>query len=390
MRLLVDNARVYNTEQRRCIPGSMLCADGKIIEVNFGPEDKFRRENADYVINAGGECLIPGLVDVHTHGRAGNDFNFADKAAMKEMAHSYAVSGTTSLFPTLASAPFSELCRAAELIRSLRADTDGAEFIGIHLEGRYLSPEKRGAHDAGLLAKPDADELNRFLSFAGIPLHVSAALELDAEGRFAAAAKSAGVTLGLAHTAATYSQALEAYRMWNVSFTHLYNAMPPLHHRDGGAVLAAFESGAYAELICDGFHICPEMIKFTLGNTGLERVVLITDSMAAAGAPDGEYMIAGNPAVVRNGIARTPDGALAGSTLSLDKAVENFSRFCDISLADALVCATANPAAEVGLDGTVGCLASGARADFVICRMDEGQKSLGIRRVFVAGKEITA
>lgn len=390
MRTLVDHGYVFDTKKRAFLPRRLLISDGVIRKVleqtDFAPE-------TDAVIDAGEACVFPGFVDVHTHGRAGEDFNFADAAAMKNMARSYAAIGTTSLFPTLASAPFDALCASARTIRSLRGSTGGAEFLGVHLEGRYLNPAKRGAHDPSLIVPPDAEELRRFMNCSGIPLHVSAALELDRDRSFAAAARASGATLGLGHTAASYSEAMEVFRMWGVSFTHLYNAMPSLHHRDGGPVLAAFEAGAYAELICDGLHISPAVVSFTYRNVGRERLVLITDSMAAAGAPDGDYMIAGSPALVRGGIARTPEGALAGSTLDLYRAVENLASFCGIPLTDALLCATVNPAAEVGLSGSVGELIPGARADFIISEPDFERKKLGIggncpARIFVGGKEI--
>lgn len=388
MRTLVEHAYIFDAEHRICLPRRMLIADGTI-EALYEATDL--APACDAVIDAHDACVLPGLVDVHTHGRAGEDFNFADAGAMRRMAASYADVGTTSLFPTLASAPFGELCASAGLISSLRGTTGGAEFLGVHLEGRYLNPAKRGAHDASLIVPPDADEVRIFASYAGTPLHVSAALELDPTGAFAQAAADAGATLGLGHTAATYSEAMEVFRMRGVSFTHLYNAMPPLHHRDGGPVLAAFDSHGYAELICDGLHIDPSVVAFTYRNVGRDRLVLITDSMAAAGAPDGDYMIAGSPALVRGGIARTPEGALAGSTLDLYRAVENLAAFCAIPLTDALICATVNPAAEVGLEGKVGTLTRGARADFLITEPDFENGKLGMEngaRVFVGGKEI--
>ena len=389
MRILVDNAYIFDNKKRVCLPGRMLIRDGKvgvlISQTDIAPE-------ADAVIDARGACVLPGLVDVHTHGRAGEDFNFADRDAMKKMARSYAKIGTTSLFPTLASAPFDELCNSAKMLTEVRRKTEGAAFLGIHLEGRYLNPAKRGAHDPSLIVPPDAAELERFITCYGLPLHISAALELDRDHKFAEAAKTAGATLGLGHTCAAYAEAMEAFRMYGVSFTHLYNAMPPLHHRDGGPVLAAFDAHAYAELICDGLHIDPSVVAFTYRNVGRDRLVLITDSMAAAGAPDGDYVIAGSPALVRGGIARTPEGALAGSTLDLYRAVENLAAFCNIPLCDALVCATSNPAAEVGLSDVVGTLKPGARADFIITEPDFEAKNLGIGeegcRVFVGGEEI--
>ena len=164
--------------------------------------------------------------------------------------------------------------------------------------------------------------------------------------------------------------------------------MPQIHHREGGAVAAALMSGGYCELICDGMHVAPHMVDLTLRNVGIDRLVLVSDSMAAAGAPDGEYTIAGTPAVVRDGIARTPEGALAGSTLDLRSAVENLARFGNIPIASAVIAATENPAAEVGLEGEVGRIAPGARADFLLCRVDEAEKKIDISRVFVGGTEV--
>lgn len=382
MRALFKNAAIYCADDRTLRNGSLLVCDGRV-------EAVFPRVevHADLVIDAHGACLLPGLVDAHTHGRTGADFNTANIDDMRKMARSYARSGVTSLFPTLASADFDSLLRSCRYINSLKEDSGGAAFLGVHLEGRYLNPEKRGAHAPHLLAKPNAKELLDLLSASGLPMHVSAALELD-DGSFADTAVAHGITLGLAHTAADYATAMAAQKRWGVSFTHLYNAMPPLHHRNGGAVLAAFDSKGYAELICDGLHVSPEMVAMTYRNIGLERLVLITDSMAAAGFPDGDYNIAGSPAIVRDGIARTQDGALAGSTLSLVLAVENLARFCNISISDALVCATLNPAAELGVSDQVGELKRGARADILLASIDESAKKLRVDRVFVGGKEV--
>lgn len=396
MRILIKNALIYNGEARSFFEGSLLIgrtdsrsrAEGRIIEVLPQSRHSFAHlPSSDVNIDAGGRHILPGFVDVHTHGRVGEDFNFSDSAGMRRAARSYALAGTTSLFPTLASAPLSELCRSAALVRTLKGEEGGACFLGVHLEGRYLNPKRRGAHNTEYLAPPDPGELDTFIDASGLPAHITAALELDDCG-FAAHARDLGCTLGLGHTDASYAQAMEAWEKYRVSFTHLYNAMPQIHHREGGAAAAALLSGGYCELICDGLHIAPHMIEMTVRAVGLDRIVLISDSMAAAGAPDGDYTIAGTPARVRDGIARTPEGALAGSTLDMRHAVENLARFVNIPIVDAVIAATRNPASEVGVAGDVGVIAPGARADLLLCRVDESEKKIDIFRVFVGGNEI--
>ncbi len=366
----IKNAMIFRSS--RCVfsMGDLLVEDGKIVAVS---EDKTLPAatvaEAQEVVDAQGRMLIPGLVDVHTHGRAGGDFTTADEAMMTVMAESYLASGVTTVLPTLASAPLEDMAesiarigRVADLAPAHRS----ARFAGVHLEGRYLNPAKRGAHAPHLLSAPNGEELTGLLSGVKGVKHVSAALELEGGEAFLAAAKDMGATVGLGHTSATYGQATELFAKGVVSLTHLYNAMPPLHHRDGGAVCAGFLSPEiYCELICDGFHIAPEMVKLAYTLKG-DHLVLITDSMEATGCADGEYTIAGMPVTVKDGKARTHDGAIAGSTLSMWEAVRNLRDFAGISLGKAVYAATLAPAAQVGLDGEIGSLDVGKSADMVL------------------------
>ena len=383
MKILFENCKVFDSSNRIFKPRSILVSDGIILDLLRHTD---RRPEIDSVIDCGGRQVIPGLIDIHTHGRAGADFNTADADDMRAMAKSYSEYGVTSVMPTLSTAEFDDLCAQASLVDSLKGDTDGAEFLGVHLEGRYLNPAKSGAHNPELLLLPNASEIEEFAGYSKLPLRISAAFELDGGDAFAEKAKELGATLSLAHTAATYKEAKAIYGKHNVAFSHLYNCMQPIHHRDGGTVLAALESGGFCELICDGHHISPEMVAFTYRMIGMERLVLVSDSIEATTLADGEYRIAELPIYVNNGIARTASGNLAGSTISLVQGVENLAKFANIPIEDALICATLTPARAIGLENKVGKLAVGNRADFIIGSVSG--KHIEIEQVFVGGEEV--
>ncbi|MBE6554175.1 MAG: N-acetylglucosamine-6-phosphate deacetylase [Ruminococcaceae bacterium] len=333
---------------------------------------------ADRVCDLQGKLLLPGLVDVHTHGRAGFDFQDATVDQLNTMKADYARHGVTTVFPTLASASVSDWIEAIARI-------DACGFDGIHLEGRYLNPTKRGAHPAHLLAPLNAEELDTVLQKITSPCHVSAALELDTDGSFSACARRHGATLGLAHTMATATETRTAMERGATSFTHLFNAMPPLHHREGGAVSVALCGGGYGELIADGLHVCPDMIALAYRCLGRDRTVLVTDSMQGTGCPDGEYSIAGQPVILKNGRAMTLDGVLAGSTLNLWEGVQNLMRFANVPLGEAVLCATRNPAEMVGISNRVGMIEQGKRADLLIVDPRDNQ----IETVIFHGKPLT-
>ena len=368
----IRNARIYHTVSRSFSVGSVLVENGRITALFT---EDITPPAGIPVYDAEGRRVIPGLVDVHTHGRAGGDFGTADSALMTVMAKSYLDSGVTTVMPTLASAPLSELETSIDRINTLRAEAAASEGVlphiaGTHLEGRYLNVKRRGAHAADLLVKPDPAEVEGLLCRMEGARHVSAALELD-DGDFLRRALELGATLSLGHTDADFETASALFSKGVTALTHTFNAMPPLHHRDGGAVAAGLLSDtAYCELICDGFHIAPHMVKLAYRLAG-RRLTLITDSMEATGCPDGEYSIAGNPVTVKDGKARTHDGAIAGSTLSMWEAVQNLCSFAGATLEDAVYAATMAPAREAGLDTLVGSIEVNKRADLLILE-DEG------------------
>ena len=365
---LIRNARVYNSVTRAFFDGSILVENGRIAAVSR--EDMSTPAGVP-AYDAEGRMVIPGMVDVHTHGRAGGDFTTADPALLVKMAEAYLDSGVTTVLPTLASAPLRDMEEAIDRINALRAEAAASagklsNVAGVHLEGRYLNVKRRGAHAADLLVAPNADEMAVLMTRVEGAKHISAALELDVNGDFLKRALALGATLSVGHTDASYETAEALIQQGVTALTHTFNAMPPLHHRDGGAVAAGLLSDkAYCELICDGFHIAPHMVKLAYRLAG-QRLTLITDSMEATGCADGEYSIAGNPVTVKDGKARTHDGAIAGSTLTMWEAVQNLCEFAGASLEDAVYAATMAPAREIGLESEIGSIEVGKRADLLV------------------------
>lgn len=391
-RTLLTHAMLLDTERGCFTQGEMLMENGTILAL--GEPDTLPRQDVS-LLDADGAMVTPGLIDIHTHGRAGGDFVTADVPTLLRMSRSYLRAGVTTVMPTLASAPLADFALAASRIHAAAQITDGARLLGLHLEGRYLHPDKRGAHAPELLAVLNADELKCLLDQLQAPyrtdaedicpMRLTAAWELDADGQFLATAKSLGIVPSLGHTNATWAQASCLIEQGVHSFTHLFNAMPPLHHRDGGAVAACLDSDlAYGELICDGFHISPPMIRLAYRLLGPSRTVLISDSMEGTGCPDGNYAIAGMSVVLKDGKAYTVDGAIAGSTLDLLDGVRNLIQYAHIPAAKALLCATVNPARAAGIDHLVGMLKPGYPADFLLLR----HESLALEGVFIGGVRV--
>lgn len=361
-RVAFINGNIFNSDTESFYKANVICEDSFIVDITSEmPRDA-------EIIDISGKYLIPGLVDVHTHGIAGVDFNFASEEQVAAMCKEYAKRGTTSIMATLASYPMPKLINSIFAINANRLNSgkNGANILGIHLEGRYLNPEKKGAHNETLLAKPSLTELDDFANYMmPAPLHFSLAPELEGAEQFIKKAKSYGATIGIAHTSATYEQACDAISWGATAFTHTFNAMTPIHHRMPGATTCALTTNcAYAEIICDGQHLHPAIVKLAYRAKPKDKMVLITDSIAAAGSADGEYEVGGTKVIVKNGLAINENGVIAGSTLTLFEGVKNLMKFCKIPLAQALRYATVNPSKMVNADA-VGKIEKHYRADFI-------------------------
>lgn len=376
----IKDLYIYSNTKRTFRHADMEIENGRIVAIGdlMGHSEGF-----DY--DGGGAYVVPGLIDVHTHGIGGEDWGYANAEGYKKMLSEYAKHGVTSVMPTISSAPYENMLGAAERINGFVNDDNRASVIGVHMEGRYLNPEKKGAHAPELIALPKADELDSPILKKCKRLHISAAYELDKDGDFAAKAKEIGATLGLAHTMADYYEAKTAESRGVTSYTHLFNAMPPLHHRNGGCIAAAFEGNCFAELICDGIHVSPEMVRLSYRALGRDRLVLVSDSLDATGLPDGEYFSSGLPVTVKDGICRIASGALAGSTITLDSAVRNLMNFCSIPLTEAILAATEAPARQMGVFDDIGSIEVGKRADMLLLKNGE---TLDIQHVMIGGNFI--
>lgn len=324
------------------------------------------------VVDAAGCAVCPGFIDIHIHGAAGADTMDASPDALGAMARFAASRGVTGFLPTVMSSPLPAMLNvcehAAAFIQSQGSSNSGAAVLGINVEGPFLSHGARGAQPAGGLLAPDMAALEALLmAGAGHVKCMSVAPELDGALDVIAALVRAGVTASIAHTEATYGQAVAAARTGASLVTHTFNAMRGLHHREPGIVGAALtDDSLTCEIIADGVHLHPAIVALIVKAKGSARVALITDAMRAAGMGEGRSELGGQAVTVKNGEARLEGGGLAGSILTLDRAFANVRSFAGATLAEAAAMASTTPARVIGLGHRKGRIAPGMDADITI------------------------
>ncbi len=340
-------------------------------------------------LDLGGRLVAPGFIDMHTHG--GYGVTFGDLATLSDDLRRYsawvATHGVVGFLCSVAAPD-----RAA-LLATVRAYADGldaggfpgAEPLGLHLEGPSLNPEQKGAFNPAWLRAPAVDEVDALLDAGrGWVRQMTLAPELPGAFAVAARLRARGVVAALGHSAADYATAAAALRGDFAHVTHTFNAQRGFHHREPGVVGAILTStGVTAELIADGIHVHPGAMALLLRCLGPERIVLVSDAMAATGLGDGEYSLAGSLVSVKDGIAHTAGGAIAGSTATLDQCVRNAHRLLGLPLVDALRMATRNPARVTGVESDWGSLEAGKLASFVA--LDE---ELTVQATWVSGKNV--
>lgn len=319
-----------------------------------------------------GALLSPAMFDIHVHGAAGHDVMEGTAAGVGAVSGYLATRGVGAFLPTTVTAPLDETLHALDGIATLiehcetSAPLPGARPLGIHLEGPFLSHAKRGVHPAELLQQPSIALFDRFWQAArGTIRLMTVAPELPGAPELIAHATALGVRVSLGHSNATAAQAGIGIAVGARSATHTYNAMRGLDHREPGLLGAVLDAQQlYAEIICDGIHVDPIAVRLYWKAKGAERAILITDGMSATGMPDGRYLLGGFAVDVANGRCDR-DGVLAGSVLTMDRAVRNFAGYTDAPLHTVTQLATRNPAALAGFAERVGSIAVGRRADVV-------------------------
>ena len=348
----------------------LVVEDGRVIEL-FSLSGTTSNHNFP-LVDFGDATLTPGFLDIHIHGGAGLDVMLAAPSELPRLGKFLATHGVTGYFPTTVAAPLDATCKALdqlanaiEAAESGSSDSAEARPLGIHLEGPFLSHKRRGVHPPENLVDPTIAIFDRLWQAArGHVKMLTIAPEIPGAMEVIPEAAKRGVCVSIGHSDAEMPIAKAAVAAGARHATHTFNAMRPLDHREPGIIGEVLSDDSItADLIADGIHVDPAVVKVFLEAKGTERAVLITDAMSATGMPDGRYKLGPIEVDVRDGKC-TANGSLAGSVLTMDRAVRNVTKFSNWALRDAVRAATFNPANAVGLSGNYGVLAAGARADF--------------------------
>jgi N-acetylglucosamine-6-phosphate deacetylase len=376
------------------IKNGVIVIDGHRI-TKVGAREDIKLPAGATTIDNQDRIVVPGFIDMHIHGAAGHDLMEATPEALASVATYLARHGTTSYLATTVTASLDRTLHAAralgEIIRASQSSHGaadkfaGAHPVGIHFEGPFINPKKRGAHPVSQIQKPSADTLARILDAAGSAARVlTLAPELEGALAVLEYARSRGLRVALGHTNATAEEAERAIAAGATYAVHLYNAMRPFMHRDPGVIGAVLtDDRVSAELICDGVHVEAMSIRLLVMAKGLERVILASDSSSGAGMPDGNYRLGNFTVHVAGGVCRTVEGNLAGSTITLDAAVRNLANFTGLSYQACLHCATLNPARILGMEKQKGVIAPGADADLAIL-----DRNYFVTQTYVRGKPV--
>lgn len=359
--------------------GAIHVRDGKIIDI--GDKEDIKPRDAK-ILDFSGYYIVPGFIDIHVHGCEGANAFDGSIESLKSMAINLARHGVTSFLPTGATLPEEQLIKIASSVAKLiNSDYDGAEIIGLNLEGPFVNPEKKGAMIIGFMRKPTIKEVESLYKASDGNLRImTIAPELDGSLQVIKWLSNHSIIPSLGHTNATYEEAIKAFDSGAMMTSHLFNAMRQMHHRDPGVIVASLErEEVFVELIADGIHIDPSVVELVIKLKGFDKVIIVSDATPLAGLPDGEYTFPGFPKItIKNMKAYLPDGTLAGSTLTLDNALKNLVKW-GIPIDKTLRMLSTNPARLLGL--RKGVIKPGYDSDLAILN-----QNLEVEAVMIGGK----
>jgi len=365
---------------------AIFIENGEIIEIKDERKIDTATLGETEIIEAQGKFVVPGYIDIHIHGGGGSDVMDGDWETINQIAITHSCFGTTSFLPTTMTMSKNKIIKSLQgICKAAKKGTAGAKILGVNLEGPYINSEKKGAQKEEDIRLPSIEEFIQFQQTSGDLIRlITLAPEIPGAINFIKYLGKQGIIVSVGHSNATYAQVQAAINVGLSHVTHTFNAMRGLHHREPGVVGAALSSPELTvEMIADGIHIHPVVMKILIQVKEIEKIVLITDAMRAAGMSEGIYELGGQEVTVDKGQARLKDGTLAGSILTMDKAVKNLVNKIGISLPKAIQMASYNPAKSVGVENKKGSLELGKDADIVILN-----KKLEVELTMVAGKVV--
>lgn len=385
MKTLIKNANIITPYEIKK-GSSLVIEDGKIADIFNG--EIYNEESYDKIIDGEGKYLSPGFIDLHNHGNFGHDAMEGTYESLDIMADFHIKKGVTSFLATTMTEEADKIKKAVKNIGEYVNDGENnrdvkAQVLGVYLEGPYFSMEKKGAQPPQYIKNPDLEEIKNLIELSKNTIKIVAlAPEIEGAKEAIKYLKEKGITISAGHTNGTFDEAKSGIDLGITQATHLYNGMRAYSHREPGVIGAVLTDERVAcEMICDGIHLHVGAMDLAVKMKGKDGIILISDAMMATGLEDGKYELGGQDVYVKEGAARLEDGTLAGSTLTLNKAVYNMVHMVNIPLEDAVRMASLNPARAIGVDNKKGSIEIGKDADLIIFDDD-----LNILKAMVKGK----
>jgi len=367
------------------LTGGVVLIDGATIAGVYYSESGLPENDIEYR-RYGDAWISPGLIDVHLHGAMGHEVMDADVDGLREMARHQALCGVTGFMPATLTAPIDKVCGAVDSVKRAAALPLDSTVLGVHLEGPFVSMKRKGAQDPKYIKEVNRADLDRlYAATSGLTTIITVAPEVGDNMSFIPEMAGRGWVVSMGHSDGTWEQGMQAVRAGVSHATHLFNAWREFQHREPGCIGAALDSNAvYAELISDGIHVHPSFLRLAIARKGKDRICLVTDSLGVSGLPDGTYRWGELEIVLKGREVRLSDtGVLAGSILHLNQGVRNIIEWTGLEVWEVVAMASLNPARNLGLDGRIGSIAEGKRADIAVF-----DKEFGVIETWLGGRPV--